>query len=102
MQASARIAPHAQRAAGAAHRVLLVGKGPPDRGGIAAFLVDLQKSDLRASHELRLVNLYQAGDRAGGRLTRANVTRTVGGAGRVWPAGRGGQPGGLHTEPVSP
>src|SRR5712691_2854183 len=97
MQASARIAPRAQPAAGDAHRVVLVGKGPPDRGGIASFLVDLQKSDLRARHELRLVNLYQDGDRAGGRLTAANVTRTLGDAGRVWRAARGAELVHIHT-----
>jgi glycosyltransferase involved in cell wall biosynthesis len=97
MQASARIAPRARPVAGDTHRVVLVGKGPPDRGGIAAFLVDLQKSDLRARHELRLVNLYQDGDRAGGRLTAANVTRTLGDAGRVWRAARGAELVHIHT-----
>jgi glycosyltransferase involved in cell wall biosynthesis len=80
-----------------ARQVVLVGKGPPDRGGIAAFLVDLQNSELQASHELRLLNLYQDGDRAGGRLTMANVARTLGDIGRVWRAARGAELTHIHT-----
>jgi len=80
-----------------ARQVVLVGKGPPDRGGIAAFLVDLQKSELQLSHELRLLNLYQDGDRAGGRLTMANVARTLGDVGRVWRAARAAELIHIHT-----
>ena len=80
-----------------AHQVVLVGKGPPDRGGIAAFLVDLQKSELHVSHELRLLNLYQEGDRAGGRLTLANIARTLGDVGRVFGAARAAELIHIHT-----
>src|SRR5260370_7174552 len=86
MQASERAAPVAEQAHGRACRIVLVGKGPPDRGGISAFLGDLLKSDLGARHDLRLLNLYREGDRAGGRLTGANVTRTLDDPGRVWRA----------------
>src|SRR5207245_9509267 len=97
MQASAKIAPHAELKAGRAYRVVLVGKGQPDRGGIAAFLVDLQKGDLQLRHELRFLNLYREGDRAGGRLTTANVRRTVRAAGRVFRAARAAELVHIHS-----
>ena len=97
MQASAKLARHADLKAGRAHRVLLVGKGPPDRGGIAAFLVDLQKGDLRQRHELRFLNLSHEGDRAGGRLTTANVSRTVRDGGRVFRAARDAELVHIHS-----
>jgi glycosyltransferase involved in cell wall biosynthesis len=58
-------------------RVLLVGKGPPDRGGISAFLERLLASPLAAEHEVSLLNLTRPGPPAGGRLTTSNVTRTL-------------------------
>jgi glycosyltransferase involved in cell wall biosynthesis len=88
MQTSVQLAPRAQDEGDRAYRIVLTGKGPPDRGGISAFLGDLLRTDLASSHDLRLLNLYQEGDRRGGRLTRANVTRTLGDAGRVWRAAR--------------
>src|SRR2546430_16784605 len=65
-------------------RVLLVGKGPPDTGGIAAFLQILLNSDLRARHDLRLLNLYRSDVLHGGRFTFANIAETLADAGRVW------------------
>ena len=97
MQASERAARRAEPAHGRACRIVLVGKGPPDRGGISAFLGDLLKSDLGARHDLRLLNLYREGDRAGGRLTGANVTRTLDDAGRVWRAARYAELVHIHT-----
>src|SRR5260370_29313276 len=97
MQASERAAPVAEQAHGRACRIVLVGKGPPDRGGISAFLGDLLKSDLGARHDLRLLNLYREGDRAGGRLTGANVPRTLDDAGRLWRAARDAQLVHTHT-----
>src|SRR5260370_24346154 len=97
MRASARVAPRAEQAHSRACRIVLVGKGPPDRGGISAFLGDLLKSDLGARHDLRLLNLYREGDRAGGRLTGANVTRTLDDAGRVWRAARDAELVHIHT-----
>src|SRR5260370_20276449 len=97
MQASERAARRAEPAHGRACRIVLVGKGPPDRGGISAFLGDLLNSDLGARHDLRLLNLYREGDRAGGRLTGANVTRTLDDAGRVWRAARYAELVHIHT-----
>ncbi|MDQ4124639.1 MAG: glycosyltransferase family 4 protein, partial [Actinomycetota bacterium] len=58
-------------------RVLLVGKGPPDRGGISAFLQRLFDGALAREHELTLLNLTRSGPPAGGRFTASNVTRTL-------------------------
>lgn len=58
-------------------RVLLVGKGPPDRGGISAFLQRLLDGPLAVEHEVSLLNLTRSGPPAGGRLTAFNVVRTL-------------------------
>ena len=58
-------------------RVLLVGKGPPDRGGISAFLGRLLDGRLAREHDLRLLNLTRPGTPAGGRFTASNVARTL-------------------------
>jgi glycosyltransferase involved in cell wall biosynthesis len=58
-------------------RVLLVGKGPPDRGGISAFLQTLLGSELAGRHELRLLNLSRDEVPRAGRLTTANIRRTI-------------------------
>ena len=59
-------------------RVLLVGKGPPDRGGISAFMQTLLGSELATQHRLSLLNLYRDEVLGGGRFTRANLSRTLG------------------------
>jgi len=69
-------------------RVLLVGKGPPDRGGIAAFLQALTSSNLGDRHELHLLNLAHEEEREGGRATIGNVRRTLSDALALWRAGR--------------
>lgn len=72
-------------------RVLLVGKGPPDRGGISAFLQRLLAGRLAEEHDLSLLNLTRSGPPAGGRVTASNVTRTLADARAVRrAAGRGG------------
>lgn len=59
-------------------RVLLVGKGPPDRGGISAFLQRLLASPLATRHELRVLNLTRPGPPSGaGRFTTSNAARTL-------------------------
>ena len=69
-------------------RVLLVGKGPPDRGGISAFMQTLLASELATEHQLSLLNLYRDEVLGGGRFTRANLTRTLADAARLWRAAR--------------
>jgi glycosyltransferase involved in cell wall biosynthesis len=69
-------------------RVLLVGKGPPERGGIAAFLQSLLRSEPSLSYRIDLVNLTREEVPQGGRLTASNVTRTLSDARKVWRASR--------------
>ena len=64
------------------NRVLLVGKGQPDRGGISAFMQTLLASELATEHRLSLLNLYREEVLGGGRFTRANLTRTLADAAR--------------------
>jgi len=59
-------------------RVLLVGKGPPERGGIAAFLQLLMASDLTDEFDLRFQNLTRVGEVSrGGRFSGSNLGRTL-------------------------
>ena len=67
-------------------RILLVGKGFPDRGGIPTFLRTLGASDLGTTHDMRFLNVAHAGTPQGGRATSGNVLRTVRDAWSVWKA----------------
>jgi glycosyltransferase involved in cell wall biosynthesis len=70
-------------------RVLLVGKGFPDRGGIPSFLNTLLGGDLSVDHELTFLNVAHSGTPQGGKATAANLARTLGDAVRVWRSARG-------------
>lgn len=78
-------------------RVLLVGKGLPDRGGIPTFLRTLQDSELADRHDLAFLNLARPGDVKGGRLSSANVVRTVQDVLAVWRAAGDADVVHLHT-----
>ncbi len=78
-------------------RVLLVGKGPPDRGGISAFLQMLLASDLSERHQMRLLNLTRDEVPKAGRLTPANVRRTLADIRSVWREARGADVVHIHT-----
>lgn len=65
-------------------RVLLVGKGPPDGGGIATFLHTLLHSDLAVRHDLVFLNVARKGTTAGGRFTAGNIARTTADTWAVW------------------
>ena len=78
-------------------RVLLVGKGAPERGGIPTFLQLLLDSELRASHELVFLNLATAGTREGAQFTLGNLQRTATDAVRVWRAARNADVVHLHS-----
>jgi glycosyltransferase involved in cell wall biosynthesis len=69
-------------------RILLVGKGPPDRGGISAYLGALLSSELATGHSLTLLNLTRDETPNAGRLTSSNVTRTLSDATAVWKAAK--------------
>ena len=70
-------------------KVLLVGKGQPDRGGIPTFLETLLGSRLAEEHELQFLNVAHSDLPQGGRATLANVRRTCRDAVAVWRAARG-------------
>lgn len=70
-------------------RILLVGKGPPERGGIPTFLTTLLDGDLAREHELSLLNLAGGATPQGGRASLANVRRTARDAVAVWRAAAG-------------
>jgi glycosyltransferase involved in cell wall biosynthesis len=78
-------------------RVLLVGKGAPDRGGIPTFLETLLASRLATDHELRFLNVAHSGTPEGGRATVGNVWRTVLDAAAVWRAARGADVVHIHS-----
>lgn len=74
---------------GAMVRVLLVGKGAPDRGGIPSFLEDLRSGPLADEHEITFLNVAHFRTPQGGEATLANVARTLKDAVRVWRGARG-------------
>jgi glycosyltransferase involved in cell wall biosynthesis len=70
-------------------KVLLVGKGAPERGGIPTFLDTLLGSRLAEEHELHFLNVAHEGTPQGGRATVANLRRTLQDTAAVWRAARG-------------
>ena len=70
-------------------RVLLVGKGAPDRGGIPTFLETLLHSRLAEDHDLRFLNVAHTGTPEGGQATMGNVVRTVRDVSAVWREAKG-------------
>lgn len=65
-------------------RVLLVGKGTPERGGIPTFLGTLLESDLVETYDVEFLNVAHAGTPQGGRASRGNLCRTASDALAVW------------------
>lgn len=70
-------------------RVLIVAKGPPDRGGIASFVADLCAGDLARTHELTFLNVAHHGTPEGGKASFGNVRRTLADAALVWRQAKG-------------
>jgi glycosyltransferase involved in cell wall biosynthesis len=70
-------------------RVLLVGRGPPETGGIAAYLTALE-GGLSRRHRVHLLNLTREHEPpAGGRFTLRNLGRTLADVRLVHRASRG-------------
>jgi glycosyltransferase involved in cell wall biosynthesis len=58
-------------------RVLVVGKGAPDRGGIPTFIETLLHSELAERHDLTFLNVAHQGTTEGGRASVGNLRRTA-------------------------
>ena len=69
-------------------RVLIVGKGPPDRGGIPTFIATLHRSPLARDHVITFLNVPHHDVPEGGAATIANVRRTLADALAVYRAAR--------------
>jgi len=67
-------------------RILLVGKGPPDRGGISAFIGALLEGPLAGRHQMRFLNLSKEVKPEAGQFTVSNVRRTLSDARAVYRA----------------
>ncbi|WP_148572962.1 glycosyltransferase family 4 protein [Nocardioides caldifontis] len=65
-------------------RVLLVGKGAPDRGGIPTFLEELRTGEVGRRHEVTFLNVAHTGAPQGGQVTIGNLTRTLRDVLAVW------------------
>jgi glycosyltransferase involved in cell wall biosynthesis len=78
-------------------RVVLVGKGAPERGGIPSFLHTVLSSDLTDQHQVELLNLAHAEEPRGGRLTAGNAARTLRDVVAVWQRGADADVVHLHT-----
>lgn len=78
-------------------RVLLVGKGTPDRGGIPTFLHAVVNSELATRHDLTFLNVAHHSTPQGGKATIANFRRTVRDAAVVWRGAHGFDVVHLHS-----
>jgi glycosyltransferase involved in cell wall biosynthesis len=58
-------------------RVVIVGKGPPDRGGIPTFIETLLRSPLTDRHDVSFLNVAHHEVPEGGKATWGNVRRTL-------------------------
>ena len=70
-------------------KVLLVGKGYPDRGGIPTFLSTLREGELADLHEITFLNVAHFGTPEGGEVTAGNIGRTLRDARNVFRMARG-------------
>jgi len=78
-------------------RVLLVGKGPPDRGGIPSFLQQLLEGELADRYQLTFLNVAHHGTPEGGEVTTGNVVRTLRDARAVFKRAKGHDVVHLHS-----
>jgi glycosyltransferase involved in cell wall biosynthesis len=78
-------------------RVLVVGKGPPERGGIPTFLQQLVDGPLAAVHDMRLLNVTREETTEGGRFTLRDVGRTLADGFDVWQRSRDRDVVHVHT-----
>jgi glycosyltransferase involved in cell wall biosynthesis len=70
-------------------KVLLVGKGYPDRGGIPTFLNTLRTGELGELHEITFLNVAHFDTPEGGEVTAGNISRTLKDARNVFRMAKG-------------
>ena len=78
-------------------RVVVVGRGEPERGGIPSFLAMLVDAQEALGREVVLVNLSEGARREGGRASWSNLTRTFTDALRVLRTARSGDVVHVHS-----
>lgn len=78
-------------------KILLVGKGAPDRGGIPTFLSVLQRSELARRHRLEFLNVAHTSTPEGGKASASNIERTLRDAAKVWRRSSGQDIVHIHT-----
>lgn len=78
-------------------RVVVVGRGEPERGGIPSYLAMMVRHQEGLGRPVVLVNLAPPGGSSGGTTSWANVRRTVQDAWRVWRATRRGDVVHVHS-----
>ena len=78
-------------------RVLLVGKGSPEKGGIATFLEMLMSSSLHEEFDLKFLNLARPLGGRMGRLSLGNIGRTLADTRAVFEASRTADVVHIHT-----
>ena len=70
-------------------KVLLVGKGFPDRGGIPTFLNTLRHGELGELHQITFLNVAHFDTPEGGEVTAGNISRTLRDARNVFRMAKG-------------
>lgn len=75
----------------------MVGKGPPDPGGIAVYLREVLRDGISNTYDFELLNLTRPGAQEGGRLTVRNIVRTLQDAVRLWRCSHGKDIVHIHT-----
>lgn len=78
-------------------RVLLVGKGDPERGGIPSFLRMLMTGMPPSQHTMTLLNLSSTHASRGGTFSVTNVTRTLVDTRALWRTAAGQDVVHIHT-----
>jgi len=80
-----------------APRIIVVGRGAPERGGIPTFLSQLVQSQGLLGHEVVLVNLTPNQVVAGGRASVSNMIRALADSWRVYRTARKGDIVHIHS-----
>lgn len=80
-----------------APRLVVVGRGAPERGGIPTFLDTLVRGQGALGYDVVLVNLTPAHGSRGGRASAANALRTLTDARRVFRTARSGDIVHVHS-----